>query len=177
MIGLEKGKVKIVDFCDEWVNYFLLERKGLKSALKDNIIDIQHVGSTSIPNMPAKPIIDIGIAVNNFEEAKLIIKPVENLGYEYRGENGIPRRHFFVKRSSNSSKNLVHLHVNEISGKDWKNQIYLRDYLRKYPYWAKKYKNLKIDLANKNPEDRESYLEGKNDLIAEILILAYKEFE
>ena len=97
------------------------------------VLDIQHVGSTSIPGMIAKPIIDIAIAVKNFEEASVCIEPIERLGYEYKGEFGIPRRHYFTKGNPRTH----HIHMNEISSHDWSDQITFRNYLLQHQAMAK----------------------------------------
>src|SRR5689334_1122677 len=97
MTGLEEGALRLTPYHKEWEQLFREEKARLQAAVGLFVLDIQHVGSTSIPGLIAKPIIDIAIAVRSFEEARVCIQPVESLGYRYRGENGIPRRHFFVK--------------------------------------------------------------------------------
>lgn len=93
MIGLKRGIVELAPYTAEWRRLFEEEKARLQAAIGQYVLDIQHVGSTAIPGMIAKPIIDIGIAVRDFEEARVCILPIEQLGYEYRGEQGIPRRH------------------------------------------------------------------------------------
>ena len=88
MVGLERGTVKLNPFTNEWERLFSEEKSRLQAAIGKYVLDIQHVGSTSIPGMVAKPIIDIAIAVKNFEKASICIKAIEQLGYEYKGENG-----------------------------------------------------------------------------------------
>ena len=168
MIGLTRNKVEIVSYSATWPDIFKLERDKLMVILGvGNVLDIQHVGSTSIPHMEAKPIIDIAIAVENFEEAKKLVEPMVENGYTYRGENGIPRRHFFIKYSD--EKSLFHVHMNEVTSKDWIGQIYFRDYLRTHENKCKEYIQLKNDLAKEFPLDREAYTKGKNDFIQSIL--------
>jgi GrpB-like predicted nucleotidyltransferase (UPF0157 family) len=168
MIGLEQNKVILAPYSSSWMHYFLQEKEKIQTVLnKNDFIDIQHVGSTSIPNMIAKPIIDIGIAVENFEKARKTVKPICNIGYTYKGENGIPKRHYFIKDENN--KTLFHIHMNEIFSKDWINQIYFRDYLRKNKEKANNYANLKKELWEKFPENRDAYLNGKAEFISSIL--------
>mgnify|MGYP001095876825 CR=1 FL=1 len=109
MIGLEERTVKLAPYATEWKRLFEKEKALLQAAIGNHVLDIQHVGSTAIPGMIAKPLIDIGVAVESFEEATVCIQPVERLGYEYRGEYGIPRRHFFVKGDPRTH----HIHMNE----------------------------------------------------------------
>ncbi len=168
MIGLEKGVVRLVPHQEAWAGLFKKEKARIKAAVGQHILDIQHVGSTAIPGIPAKPIIDIGVAVRNFEEAAVCIEPIVELGYVYRGENGIPRRHYFRLGSPRTH----HLHINEINGPDWQNQILFRDYLRRHPEVAAEYGRLKTNLAAKNPNDREAYLAAKGPFIENVLKLA-----
>lgn len=102
----------------------------LRAVLGGFVLDIQHVGSTSIPGIPAKPILDIAVAVANFEEASRCLAPIEALGYTYRGEASIPRRHYFVKGAADNRTH--HLHMNEIQSDDWQQQIAFRDILRQH---------------------------------------------
>ena len=171
MLGLEKGTVRLIPYTDEWGRLFEEEKSRLQAAVGKYVLDIQHVGSTSIPGMGAKPIIDIGIAVKNFEEASECIPPIEQLGYEYKGENGIPRRHFFAKGNPTTH----HIHVTEIGSRDWNNQIIFRDYLTQHREIAKAYAELKMGLAQRYPTDRESYLDGKAPFIERVLQLARSE--
>lgn len=168
MIGLERGTVKLAPYTTEWKRLFEQEKALLQAAVGDYVLDIQHVGSTSIPGMVAKSIIDIGIAVRSFEEATVCVKPIKQLGYEYRGEHGIPRRHFFVKGDPRTH----HVHVNEIDSRDWENQVLFRDYLIRHPEIAQGYAELKMELAQRFPTDRQAYLDGKSPFIERVLRLA-----
>ncbi len=171
MLGLKSGIVELVPYTAEWGRIFERDRASLQAALGDRVLDIQHVGSTSIPGIVAKPIIDIGIAIRNFEQAVVCIEPIEGLGYEYRGENGIPRRHFFVKGDPRTH----HVHVNEVDGRDWENQVFFRDYLIQHPGMAQEYAALKLELAQRFPMDRLAYLDGKAAFIERVLRLARLE--
>jgi len=168
MIGLERGVVKLAPYTAEWKRLFEQEKALLQAAIGPHVLEIQHVGSTSIPGMVAKPIIDIGIAVTSFEGARVCIRPIEQLGYDYRGENGIPRRHFFVKGEARTH----HLHINEIDSREWENHVLFRDYLIQHGGLAEEYAALKAELAQRYPTDREAYLEGKAPFIERVLEMA-----
>ena len=172
MIGLEKDTVRVVPYTPEWARLFAEEKSRLLAVVGSYLLDIQHVGSTSIPGMPAKPILDLAIAVYNFEEARVCIPPIEGLGYEFMGEFGIPRRHFFVKGQPRTH----HIHLNELGSQDWNNQIAFRDYLIQHPQAASEYAALKQDLARRYPTDRPAYLAGKAPFIERILRLARAAF-
>jgi GrpB-like predicted nucleotidyltransferase (UPF0157 family) len=171
MVGLEKDTVRLLPYTNEWKRLFEEEKSLLQTAVGIFGLDIQHVGSTSISGMLAKPILDIAIAVRNFEKAHVCIKPIEQLGYEYRGEDGIPRRHFFVKGNPRTH----HIHMNELGSRDWNNQMIFRDYLVRHPKIAKEYAELKTELAKRYPTDRQSYLYSKSPFIERILQLAGSE--
>jgi len=171
MIGLPRGAVRLIPYIPEWARLFEEEKALLEAAIGDEVLDIQHVGSTSIPGMIAKPILDIGIAVRDYEEARVCIRPVEQLGYEYRGELGISRRHYFVKGEPRTH----HIHMNERDSRDWENQVLFRDYLIHHPEQAEQYAALKRELAETYPRDREAYLEGKASFIEGVLERARKE--
>ena len=168
MIGLEKGIVKLSPYTDDWKLLFEVEKVKLLTAVGAYILDIQHVGSTAIPGMMAKPIIDIAIAVFDFEEAKVCIQPIEALGYEYKGEFGIPHRHYFVK----GDPRIFHIHMSEINDLQWKNLLLFRDYLCEHPNIATEYAELELQLACKYPQDRTAYLDGKAPFIQRALQIA-----
>ncbi len=168
MIGLERGVVKLAPYAAEWRRLFEQEKALLQAAVGPYVLDIQHVGSTAIPGMTAKPIIDIGIAVTSFEEASVCIQPIEELGYEYRGEQGIARRHLFAKGNPRTH----HVHMLEIDSRDWENHVLFRDYLIQHPELAEEYAALKAELAGRYASDREAYLEGKAPFIERVLVMA-----
>jgi GrpB-like predicted nucleotidyltransferase (UPF0157 family) len=168
MVGSESDIVRLILYNSDWEQLFEDEKSRLQEVVGAYVLEIQHVGSTSIPGMIAKPIIDIAIAVQNFEDATICIKPIEQLGYEYRGENGIPRRHFFIKGNPRTH----HIHMNEISSRDWLNQIAFRNYLIQHPGIAKEYAELKVKLAQSYPTNSQSYTESKTPFVNHVLHLA-----
>jgi GrpB-like predicted nucleotidyltransferase (UPF0157 family) len=175
MIGLERGVVRLAPYEDSWARVYEAEKARLQAAVGEHVLDIQHVGSTAIPGTVAKPILDIAVAVRSFEEAYVCVAPIEALGYEYKGENGIPRRHYFVRRDPETGQTLIHLHMNELDGPDWENQVFFRDYMLAHPEAAEEYTALKQRLAAQFPRDREAYTEGKAPFIERILCLAREE--
>jgi GrpB-like predicted nucleotidyltransferase (UPF0157 family) len=175
MIGLERGVVRLAPYEDEWTCLYEEEKARLQAAVGDQVLDIQHVGSTAIPGIVAKPILDVAVAVRSFEAAFVCIEPIVALGYEYHGENGIPRRHYFVLRDPDTGHTLIHLHMNELDGPDWENQILFRDYLLAHPEAAAEYATLKRDLATQYPQDRDAYTDAKAPFIQQVLRLARSE--
>jgi GrpB-like predicted nucleotidyltransferase (UPF0157 family) len=165
MIGLKRGVVKLSPYSQKWEQVFSQEKLQLEAVIGEHVLEIQHIGSTSIPGMIAKPIIDIAIAIHAFKEAFKCVEPLENLEYEYKGEFGIPNRHFFVK----GNPRVYHLHMLEIASQEWKNHIYFRDFLIHHPDEAKQYAELKKKLAQQFSTDRDAYTEGKASFIEQIL--------
>ncbi len=166
MLGLKRGKVKLFPYNPKWSEIFKKERKILQKALGKMIIDIQHVGSTAIPNLPAKPIIDMAVAVSDLSGKKVekYIEPLKELGYEYRGvERRHTREHLFVKGSE--EKRTCHLHMVEFNSKTWKNYLLFRDYLRNHKKVVAEYVELKLELAKKFSDNRKLYTSGKDKFI------------
>jgi GrpB-like predicted nucleotidyltransferase (UPF0157 family) len=160
--------VRLEPYTPEWKRLFEQEKAAFQKELGSYILDIQHIGSTSIPAMLAKPIVDIAIAVADFDEARVCIPIVERMGYEYRGERGVPRRHMFAKGDPRN----FHVHMLEINSLEWQNHLLFRDYLCQHPYLAHEYAELKLTLAMSYPQDREAYTDGKKEFIEKILRLA-----
>ena len=165
MLGLPSGQLRLSPYEPDWPLLFLAESERLFASLGRYILDVQHIGSTAIPGLPAKPILDLGVAVTNFAEAACCIPLLEQLGYTYKGENGIPRRHYFVKGDPRTH----HLHMLERTSEEWKSHLLFRDYLRRNPATARAYASLKQNLATRLATDREAYQTGKDSFIQAVL--------
>lgn len=168
-LGLERGVIRIAPYDPEWPRVYAAERQRLAAAVSRLFLDIQHVGSTAVPGLAAKPIIDIAAAVRDFDEAAACVAPIVALGYTYHGENGIARRHYFV----GGSPTLFHLHVLEARGLDWHEHLLFRDYLCDHPEAVAEYARLKRDLAQRYAGDRAGYTDAKAPFIRCILALAW----
>ncbi|MBV6627987.1 MAG: GrpB family protein [Rivularia sp. (in: Bacteria)] len=170
-------EIEIVEYNPNWVNIFKREAEAIRTNVgKDLIADIQHIGSTAVPGLAAKPIIDIMVGLRNLSYGKSVIVPLEELGYVYWADNPNPERMFFVKgMPPYGKKRTHHVHVVEIRGEFWQRRLF-RDYLRIHPQEAKQYEQLKRDLAARFRDDREAYTEGKTDYIREVMEKARQEF-
>ena len=164
-LGLKRGKLCLSPYRNEWPALFDSEKKILLSAIGNHVIDIQHVGSTSIPGMRAKPILDLGIAVDEFENARTCIEPLTDIGYSFRGEHGIPRRHYFTKGDPTTH----HIHMVEEYSDEWTKLIRFRDLLRADPKTAEDYRSLKLDLWERLSGDRKAYQAAKAAFIGKVL--------
>ncbi|HET6978329.1 MAG TPA: GrpB family protein [Pyrinomonadaceae bacterium] len=164
-MGLRSAQLRLSPYDSRWKTLFREERDCLQAQIGQYVLDIQHIGSTSIPGLPAKPILDIGIAVANFEEAVRCVTPLEKLEFMYKGENGIPRRHYFVKGNPRTH----HLHMLEIESGAWRNHLLFRDFLIRNPETASHYAQLKEELVKQFSNDREAYQAGKDSFIKAVL--------
>jgi GrpB-like predicted nucleotidyltransferase (UPF0157 family) len=140
-----------------WKWLFRKEKALLWIAVRGHVLEIQHVGSTAIAGMVAKPIIDILAAVRDYERAWACVAPIETLGYDYKGESEDPRYYHFVK----GEPPRYHLYLVESSGEMWVRRIAFRDHLIQHPEVASQYADLKRNLALQFPDDPRAYQDGK----------------
>ncbi len=166
MLGLKRGIVKLIPYQKQWHNEFIKEKTFLLKLLKIKI-DIVHIGSTAVPELLAKPIIDIIIGLTPNIQTEQIYKILSENRYEDRGEEGISERRLFVKGSEHERTH--HLHIIDKDSDRWHNYLLFRDYLRQHKSACKEYNLLKQKLAKKYPTNREEYTNGKADFINKIL--------
>lgn len=170
-LGLRKGELVLAPYSDEWPRRFDEAKAEIEGAIGAYVLDIQHVGSTSVPGLMAKPILDIGVAVADFEEARRCVGPMEALGYQYKGENGIPRRHYFkLFRLPGDGATIHHVHMNEIGSHGWRAQIAFRDALRHNAELRDAYATLKSSLSQSTAGSRLAYTDSKTGFITKVLL-------
>lgn len=162
--GLNPGELRLVAVGPEWALRFAAERDRLTATLGHAAIDIQHIGSTAVPGILAKPILDIAIAIRAFEDGDPLVPLLAALGYEYRGENGIPRRHYFVQ---GAPRRTHHLHLLEQHGAQWARHIRFRDRLLGSPAMAAQYCEIKRACISESAGNRRAYQALKSSFIAE----------
>jgi GrpB-like predicted nucleotidyltransferase (UPF0157 family) len=134
------------------------------------VLDIRHIGSTSIVGMPAKPIVDILVAVRMLTVVEPFVEDLNRIGYEDKGNGDAPGRRYFVKGAE--EKGTHHLNFCELNGIFWTTHVFFRDYLEKHSDAAEQYATLKRALAAKFPNDRLAYTTGKEEFVRSILKLA-----
>jgi len=167
-----REEILIVPYNSEWPSLFEKEAAFLHSKLSKNLVKrIKHFGSTAIPGMSAKPIIDILVEVSSLKETKKKIVPIlESEGYEYFWRptigNKPPYYAWFIKRNSDR-KRTHHIHMVKADSELW-DRLYIRDYLREFPDEAKRYNELKKSLSEKYPNNRVEYTKGKTEFIVSI---------
>jgi len=162
-------EISVVPYNPAWGRMFLEERDHLRSCLPDGLIRrIEHFGSTAVPGMCAKPVIDILVEVRSLDETKKVIVPIlESRGYEYFwrpviGEDP-PFYAWFIKRDA-SGRRTHHIHMVEPDSELW-DRLYFRDYLKIFPETRRAYRELKNRLAGEFPNDRVAYTKGKTEFI------------
>lgn len=173
MLGVPKNSVMLCPYSEEWKILFEREKTNLYKCIKDYDIDIQHVGSTSISGMCAKPIIDIVIVLKDFKDGYTLINGVESIGYHFKGSLGNSNRFFFWK--GDEGNNTHNLHIVEYGDRNWENLILFRDFMNSHSNYRDKYLFLKTDLANTYKEDRATYTEKKTKFILDVIQLAKQE--
>jgi len=164
--------IELVPYDDEWPHWFEREAALLRSVMGEAAVRVEHVGSTSIVGMAAKPKLDMVAAVESLEDARRFIAPLLEHGYHYRDDPDVPSRLYFSKSPSSEP---VHLSLTEIGSNCWRDQVYFRDYLRVHPEAADEYRRLKESLAEEHADEVVSYCEGKTSLVQRIVEKALKE--
>lgn len=166
-LGLTEDSVRVADYHPAWPCLFEQEKADLAAALNGQPVSIEHIGSTAVPGLAAKPILDIAIAVDDLEAAApRVIAALEALGYTYRGEYGLAGRLYFVR---GTPQRTHHLHVVTTGSPHWEQWLRFRDRLRTDPEAAGRYRTLKQALAEQFVENRPAYTQGKTDFIEAVL--------
>ncbi len=153
--------VDIVAFQDDWFDKYEQERLCLQAVVKDVAQGIEHIGSTSVRGLAAKPIIDIAVRLATVQQVPELLEALARLDYVYEGEYGLPGRHFFTK----GEPRAFHLHLVDDTTNHWRRWIAFRDLLRRNPALCQAYQQLKCDLARKYRFDRALYSDSKSDFI------------
>ena len=176
MLGLKRGTVKLFPHQTFWEEKAKDTIKLLWTVLNGTAVDIQHIGSTSIRHIHAKPIIDLAVGVHSLEDITPLISRLEQIGAIYRNADH-PGQMLFVMGDFENEIRTHHVHVVEIDNPAWNNYINFRDYLNDHPHKAKLYDDLKQILFEQHASNRGLYTAGKQELIAKLLDEArqYKE--
>lgn len=174
--------IKIIPFQANWVLIFQKEKQIIEEKLSKNIaLDIQHIGSTSIPNLASKGSIDILIDIPSkhvFDEK--VITAMQSINYEYCVQPGYgPEYMIFAKGFNREGKKeqKYFVHITPKSHKELWDRVFFRDYLKQYPDVAKEYETLKIDLASKFSRNKRSFQQGKTEFVTKITEQAKKEIQ
>ncbi|MDF9527749.1 MULTISPECIES: GrpB family protein [Bacillus cereus group] len=164
MLGLPYGKVFLVPWTEEWEIEFMKEKQFIEEQIGEHILAIHHIGSTSIPHLSAKPIIDIAIELKDNAVGIQCIAKLELLNYKYR-KDVLPERYYFNKGEPRTHQ----IHMYEQGNKYLIEQLQFRNYLIDNKTSRIQYEQLKIQLSQANPTDKHKYAEDKTNFITFIL--------
>ena len=168
-IGLKRGKVTVEPHQQEWEHAAQQTIESLNALLAGVAVDIQHVGSTAVKGICAKPIIDIAVGVPCLDDILARNDALEENGFIFRGQD-LPDQYLYVR--GGSEYRTHHIHVVRHGSTEWNNYVNMRDYLNSHEEVARAYSELKAKLAEQYPDDRSAYTEAKSQMINEILIKA-----
>ena len=168
MLGLKRGTVALFPHQTAWEEHAKDAIALLWTVLDGVAVDIQHIGSTAIRHIHAKPIIDLAVGVRSLDDIIPLFPQLEELGVIYRNADH-PGQQLFVMGDFENEIRTHHIHVVEVSNPAWRNYILFRDYLNNYPEKAALYNELKQNLFNQYADNRGAYTLGKQELIAQLL--------
>lgn len=157
--------VRVVLYDPNWPEFFERERARIEALVGEWVEAIEHVGSTSVPGLDAKPVVDLMAGVRSLRDGDLRVRLLEGLGYKDRGEAGVPGRIFLRK----ASPRAFHLNLAVVGGGFWEKHLLFRDYLRAHPGTAREYARLKHELARRFRYDREAYTDAKTGFVEGVL--------
>ncbi|MBN1678980.1 MAG: GrpB family protein [Anaerolineae bacterium] len=162
---------ELADYNAEWPARFEREADAIAEAMGDDILEMEHIGSTSVPGLSAKPIIDLMMVVEVFAPLEDYQKRLKPLGYTYQSHENDSDRLFFWK----GAPRTYHLHVVEFATWEYHRHLMFRDYLRSHPDTAALYEQIKRELAEAFKAKRPSYTAGKTAFIKNIMARAVEE--
>ncbi|MDF9624390.1 GrpB family protein [Bacillus cereus] len=160
MLGLPYGKVFLVPWTEEWEFEFMKEKQFIEKQIGEHILAIHHIGSTAIPHLSAKPIIDIAIELEDYKDGLKCIQKLELLNYKYR-KDVLPERYYFNKGEPRTHQ----IHMYEQRNKHLIEQLQFRDYLIDNKTARIQYEQLKIQLSKANPNDKHQYAQVERNKI------------
>ena len=158
--------IHVVAYDPRWPRLFEQISSQVWQAVRHVAVDIVHVGSTSVPGLCAKPVIDACVVVQSSREVQACIDCLASIGYVHRGNLGVPERDAFRQPDQLPRH---HLYLSPRESLSLKNQLGFRDYLRSHPEAAAEYGKLKTSLARRYPDDMDRYVAGKTDFVLRIL--------
>lgn len=164
---MKTKKVTVLPYDPQWKQNFEAIRKELTPALGDLALRIEHVGSTSVENLAAKPIIDMDVVIRDTTPLDTVIASLAKIGYQHEGNLGIPQREAF-RYDGKPHLQKHHLYVCPESSPELRRHTAFRDYLRTHPEDAAEYGRIKMEAAKLYPEDIEGYITHKSGVISRL---------
>ena len=163
---MKPRQVRVVPHDPAWTEAFEAEAAALRSVLGDEAVAIHHIGSTSVPNLHAKPTVDVLVEAREIGNLDDLETELDEGGYEAWGEYGIPGRRFFTR--DRGPERLCNVHVFEAGSPGVERHLAFRDYLTRHPETARAYGDPKGDLAERFSADMEAYMNGKDAFVKKV---------
>ena len=162
--------ILVVPYDEAWPSLYEEERARIERAIGPWVEEIEHVGSTAVPGLAAKPVVDIMVGVRSLEDSPVLVERLVGIGYEYvpEFERVLPARRYFRKMREGRRTHQIHL-VERSNAEWWDRHLLFRDYLRANPESAGEYARLKYELSERFSNDREAYTDAKTDFISEVV--------
>ncbi|HEU4562281.1 MAG TPA: GrpB family protein [Longimicrobium sp.] len=173
VLGLDRTVVRVAPYQPAWAELFADEAARLRTALGNRLLAIEHVGSTSVPGLAAKPILDLAASVPSLADGMALLPALQRLGYEHKADPEIPERIYLVKGPPEHRTH--HLSLADAGSRFWRLHLLFRDLLRAHPALAEEYARLKQELARQHPGDRRAYGAGKKAFIDGAILRAAGE--
>ncbi|MCU0239943.1 MAG: GrpB family protein [Pyrinomonadaceae bacterium] len=172
MFGMNKKQLQLLPHNPMWKQDFQLEKERILSAVQDSTIQIEHIGSTSIPNIHAKPILDIAILCGE-KGLEIVANSLKNLGYDYRGQFEMEIGHYYAVLDKGDIR-LCQVHIYSEPTNDWFSKLKFRDVLTENEKLAKEYNDYKIELAQ-TVSSKKEYAEIKDKWVDKFILKLFSE--
>ena len=168
----------MVPYDEGWPSLFEQEQARIELAIGPWVEEIEHVGSTAVPGLAAKPVIDIMVGVKSLDDTPTFVERLGAIGYEYvpELEQQMPSRRYFRKLRRGRRTHQIHL-VERSDAAFWDRHVLFRDYVRRHPEIAERYARLKHELSGRFRDDRTAYTEAKTTFIREVIRHAEEDEE
>ncbi len=171
MIGLQRGIVKLVPYDPHWAHLFAQEKTTLQNVLNEYAPTIEHIGSTAIPSIVAKPVIDIAVGIKGMNQVEKVKNTLEKNDWIWRPKFGDIQNHIVFAKGNNEER-THYLHLMEYGGKIWNEKILFRDYLISHEQERLEYEKIKLQAMEKHGDDRKVYTAQKDLFVENILKIA-----
>jgi len=168
MLGLNRYEVRVVDYDPAWKSEYCLLADQIRSVTSPLELELEHIGSTSVPGLPAKPIIDVGILLHRRDQFDDLVAALVSIGLIYRGDKGPNGGQLFISESGQEFR-THHIHAYFVGDSEWDNYLTFRDRLRASSPLRNRYGSLKRKLASQFSDDRFAYSEAKSEFVNHVL--------
>ena len=158
-------EVRVVPHDPRWTDEFEREAQRLRAVFGENLVEVHHIGSTAVPGLAAKPIVDVLPEVRNIEHVDALNAALAAAGYRAWGEFGLPGRRYFTRDENGARTHNVHVY--ESGNPEVERHLAFRDYMISHPEEARAYGRLKEELAQRSRTDFEAYMDGKDAFVKE----------